>query len=101
MSDEVWKAMRAGPRQYLFEHVYLNPVAKREEAKVTGAYDYESLSYLYGKTGTHAGAIFEYAGRPAAASREQIACDYIAGERTDSYAVHTFEEYFIPKCWKN
>ena len=35
-----------------------------------------------------------------AASREQISCDYIAG-MTDSYAVHTFEEYFIPKCWKN
>ena len=34
-----------------------------------------------------------------AASREQIACDYIAG-MTDSYAVHTFEEYFVPKHGK-
>ena len=33
-------------------------------------------------------------------SREQAACDYIAG-MTDTYAIQKFEEYFIPESWKN
>lgn len=44
MSDEVWKAMR-GLRQYLFEHVYLNPVAKGEGGE-GDAYD-TNLYHIY------------------------------------------------------
>ena len=61
MSDEVWKAMR-GLRQYLFEHGIPESGGKGRRGE-GDAYDYESLSYLYGKTGTHAGAVFEYAGK--------------------------------------
>ena len=32
-------------------------------------------------------------------SKEQIICDYIAG-MTDTYAVKTFREIFIPESWK-
>lgn len=97
MSDEVWKAMR-GLRQYLFEHVYLNPVAKGEEAKVM--HMITNLYHIYMEKPELMPEQFLNMLENGAASREQIACDYIAG-MTDSYAVHTFEEYFIPKCWKN
>ena len=97
MSDEVWKAMR-GLRQYLFEHVYLNPVAKGEEAKVM--HMITNLYHIYMEKPELMPEQFLNMLENGTASREQIACDYIAG-MTDSYAVHTFEEYFIPKCWKN
>ena len=97
MSDEVWKAMR-GLRQYLFEHVYLNPVAKGEEAKVM--HMITNLYHIYMEKPELMPEQFFNMLQNGTASREQIACDYIAG-MTDSYAVHTFEEYFIPKCLKN
>ena len=31
-------------------------------------------------------------------SKETAVCDYVA-EMTDSYAINTFEEVFIPKGW--
>ena len=97
MSAEVRKAMY-GLRGFLFEHVYLNPAAKGEEKKaihmVTNLYHYyieypEFMPELY-RSMMERGE----------ASREQAACDYIAG-MTDSYAVQKFEEYFIPESWKN
>lgn len=97
MSDEVWKAM-CGLRQYLFEHVYLNPVAKGEEAKVM--HMITNLYHIYMEKPELMPEQFLNMLENDTASREQIVCDYIAG-MTDSYAVHTFEEYFIPKCWKN
>lgn len=97
MSEEVWKAMR-GLRQYLFEHVYLNPVAKGEEAKVM--HMITNLYHIYMEKPELMPEQFLRMMENGSASREQAVCDYIAG-MTDSYAVHTFEEYFIPKCWKN
>ena len=32
-------------------------------------------------------------------TRERVVCDYIAG-MSDSYAIDTFEELFVPKAWK-
>ena len=31
---------------------------------------------------------------------EQTVCDYIAG-MTDNYAIHKFNEIFVPKIWLN
>ena len=96
MSQEVREAM-FGLRSFLFEHVYLNPSAKGEEKKaihmVTNLYDYymeypELMPELYQRM-MECGKV----------SREQAACDYIAG-MTDTYAIQKFEEYFIPKSWK-
>ncbi len=97
MSQEVREAM-FGLRSFLFEHVYLNPSAKGEEKKaihmVTNLYDYymeypELMPELYQRM-MECGKV----------SREQAACDYIAG-MTDTYAIQKFEEYFIPESWKN
>ena len=32
-------------------------------------------------------------------SVERVVCDYISG-MTDQYAIHTFEEIFIPQGWE-
>jgi dGTPase len=97
MSEEVMCAMR-GLRQFLFEHVYMNPKAKGEESKaihmVTNLYEYyiehpEFLPEQYSQMLPE-----------QKAPLEQIVCDYIAG-MTDSYAVQKFQEYFIPESWKN
>lgn len=96
MSQEVGDALK-GLRQFMFEQVYQNPVAKSEEVKavnmITNLYEYysehmdvlpkEYLQMMYEKE----------------ISKEQIICDYIAG-MTDSYAVKTFQEYFVPESWK-
>lgn len=97
MSKGVERAMQ-GLRAFLFEHVYLNPAAKGEEAKavhmITNLYDY----YM-----EHPQLMPDQYRRMmemGESSKEQSVCDYIAG-MTDSYAVQKFQEYFIPESWKN
>lgn len=96
MSPEVWEATM-GLRRFMFDHVYMNPVAKGEEDKavnmITNLYEYyithlELLPDQY--------LVMMENGR---AEKEQIVCDYIAG-MTDTYAVKKFEEYFVPESWK-
>lgn len=95
MSEEIAEAMRT-LRDFLFQHVYFNPKAKGEEVRaesmVRQLFDYyyehpEELPEEYGsmiKSGEHT---------------EIVVCDYIAG-MTDSFAVHTFENLFVPKSWR-
>lgn len=94
MSEDVSEAA-AGLRQFLFENVYMNPSAKREEDKaknlVRNLYEYyirhfEKLPLQY--------IMMEKRGD----TKERIVCDYIAG-MTDTYAVKKFEEYFVPQSW--
>lgn len=97
MSQQVMEAAM-GLRKYLFEYVYQNPQAKREEEKaihmITNLYQY----YL-----NHISLIPESyleAAQRRGESLERVVCDYIAG-MTDSYAIKKFQEYFIPESWKN
>lgn len=96
MSEEVEEAMQ-GLRRFMFDNVYRNPVAKREENKavemVKNLYEYymehiEKLPDEYYRR-------MEFYGD----AREQVICDYIAG-MTDNYAVKVFQEIFIPESWK-
>jgi len=96
MSTEVEWALK-GLRQFMFENVYQNPVAKSEEVKainmITNLYEYYTL---------HMDALPEEYLKMMAEkniTKEQIICDYIAG-MTDTYAVKKFQEYFIPESWK-
>jgi len=79
---------------FMFEQVYTNPFCKSEEGK---AIDMVIWLYQY------------FAGRPEKLPEdyraitetegpERAAVDYIAG-MTDRFAVHTFEECFVPKGW--
>lgn len=96
MSEEIYEAA-SGLRQFMFEHVYLNPAAKSEEKKaihmIVNLYEYymEHLELLPEQ--------FLRMLDDGETCREQLVCDYIAG-MTDTYAVRKFEEFFIPKSWK-
>jgi dGTPase len=96
MSPEVDRAMK-GLRDFMFENVYNNPVAKSEEEKainmITKRYEY----YV-----RHLDALpkeFLIMMEEKGISEEQIICDYIAG-MTDTYAVKKFQEIFVPESWK-
>ena len=95
MSEEVAEAMQ-GLRKFMFENVYRNPVAKREENKAI-----EMMKKLYGYYMDHIEKLpDEYFRRMElfGDTKEQVICDYIAG-MTDNYAVKIFQEIFIPESW--
>ena len=78
---------------FMYESVYLNPRAKKEEKKVPGLIE----------------TLYRYLCRPDRLPEdmrriaqeegcERAACDYIAG-MTDHFAVQLFSTIFIPKSW--
>lgn len=95
MSEEVEHAMKA-LRKFMFEHVYSNSIAKREEGKaeslVKTLYDYyikhkDKLPLFY------RGLLAQ--GEPL----ERVVCDYVAS-MTDRFAISLYQELFIPKTWQ-
>ena len=94
MSETVQQAMK-DMRQFMFENVYENPVAKSEEGKAEML-----METLYQHFMKHIDDLPEEflnllsEGEP----REQIVCDYV-GAMTDRFAIATYEEIYIPKCW--
>lgn len=96
MSEEMSEAMK-GIRKFMFENVYRNPHAKREEHKAI-----EMVKRLYTYYQEHFDSLPEEYLRLMDVhndSKEQVICDYIAG-MTDNYAVKTFQELFVPESWK-
>lgn len=95
MSDEVEEAMHE-LRQFMFEHVYKNPVAKGEEVKARALL--EQLFYYYME---HMELIPKKytAMLEAGEKKDRIVCDYISG-MTDQYATTKFGEYFLPQAWQ-
>ena len=86
-----------GLRKFMFENVYHNLVAKREENKAV-----EMVKNLYEYYMEHIEKLpNEYYRRVElfGDTKEQVICDYIAG-MTDNYAVKIFQENFIPESWK-
>lgn len=95
MSEQTEGAMN-GLRNYMFRHVYFNPKAKGEEVRAESmirqlfGYYYENPEELPA----------EYKLMTESRERREIVvCDYIAG-MTDSFAVHTFQDIFVPKAWR-
>jgi dGTPase len=82
-------------RDFMFERVYLDSLAKTEEQKamyvIRRLYEYffEKPNYLPE----------EYIYLMERYGKEQAVCDYIAG-MTDRYAVRTFQDIFVPSPWK-
>ena len=94
MSDEVGQAT-AALRAYLFEHVYLNPLAKGEEMKakemLIKLFEYyvanpEKMPNTYRKNLESEGV-------------ERCVCDFVSG-MTDRYAIETYNDIFVPKVWR-
>lgn len=94
MSEDVERAMNA-IRAFMFDRVYLNPVAKAEEGKAEVLV--ETLYTHYVKNVDDLPE--EYLnllsiGEP----REKVVCDYV-GAMTDRFAVAKYDELYIPKSW--
>ncbi len=81
-------------RDYMFESVYKNPVAKGEETK---AVDLLEKLYIHFKKNTSEIPRL-YASRLESDGLDAVLCDYISS-MTDRYAVEVFKEVFIPKSW--
>lgn len=81
-------------RDYLFQKVYKNPIAKGEESKARAML--QALYTYYSKHPEKLPADFipqlDFDGM------SRVICDYIAG-MTDKYAIAKYEEIFIPTAW--
>ncbi len=83
-------------RAFLFERVYRNPTAKREEAK-----SIELVKTLFAWFTEHPDRMPELyqklirEGEPI----ERCVCDFISG-MTDRYAIETYNELFVPRVWR-
>lgn len=93
MDDEVQKAHNT-LHQYMFDYVYTNPICKSEEKKVKDLVG--KLYEFYVKDIDRLPK--EYRDIADEFGKYTAVCDYIAG-MTDSFAINTFEELFIPKGW--
>lgn len=82
-------------RDFMFERVYLDSLAKTEEKKAM--YVIEQLyEHFFEKSDS---LPEEYLHLIEQYGKEQAVCDYIAG-MTDRYAVRTFHSLFVPAPWK-
>lgn len=89
VSEKFWKL-----RAFMFEHVYLNQVAKREEGK--GKHVVEQLYRYYLE---HLELLpADFSKFIAQDGEARVAADYIAC-MTDRYAVMDYEKLFVPKEW--
>ena len=81
-------------REFMFERVYRNPVAKGEETKAK-----EMLKRLYAYYYNHPEALpADFQPQMSLEGMERTVCDYIAG-MTDNYAVDKYTKLFIPMGW--
>ncbi len=94
MSEEIGEAtMRL--REFLFDRVYRNPVAKSEEGKAK-----DMLMYLFDYYVKNPDRLpVFYQNRREVDSVPQCACDFIAG-MTDRYAIEVYSDICIPKVWR-
>ena len=93
MSDGVGREFEK-LRDFMFERVYFNPIAKREEGKAARVIEQLYLYYL-----GHIDSLpDEFKMHIEQDGRERIVSDYIAC-MTDRYAVNDYESKFVPKGW--
>ncbi len=94
MTAEVGEAMNE-LRNFLFEAVYFNPVAKGEEKKAK-----VMLRELFAYYKAHPEEMPEfYYKNTENESVERCVCDFISG-MTDRYAIDSFKKIFIPSVWQ-
>ena len=94
LSPSVEKAL-SDLREFMFENVYRNPVAKGQEVKARGM-----LQRMYEYYFKHPETLPEdFQPQLSFDGMERTVCDYIAG-MTDNYAVDKYTELFIPSGWQ-
>ena len=93
MTPSVQTAMLA-LREFMFERVYRNPVAKCEETKAR-----RIIQELYKYYIAHPEKLPEdFQPQLDLEGMPRVVCDYVAG-MTDNYAVYKFEEIYVPTAW--
>ncbi len=93
LSTQVEKALQE-LREFMFERVYRNPVAKGEENKAR-----EMLKHLYAYYYANPEALpADFQPQMSLEGMKRTVCDYIAG-MTDNYAVDKYTELFTPSGW--
>ena len=81
-------------RKFMFERVYLNPLAKSEEGKAKGV-----VRALYEYYCDHPELLDdEFRITLENEGKERAVADFIAG-MSDIYAISTYEHLFVPKSW--
>ena len=80
---------------FMYESVYLNPVAKGEERKVDGFIEQMFTHFVKNPAALPP----EYAAICEVEGAERAVCDYIAG-MTDNYALDVYHNLFIPRSWE-
>lgn len=94
MTKEVYDATME-LRKFLFDRVYIDSVAKIEEAKAR-----ELIARLYEYYVKHPEAMPAfYLGNCETEGVERSVCDFISA-MTDRYAVDKYRELFIPEAWR-
>lgn len=79
---------------FMYEHLYLNSEAKREEGKVDGI-----ISALFEHFMAHPDNLSEeYALIREQDGTARAVCDYIAG-MTDNFALEMYHDVFVPRGW--
>ncbi|MCL2036479.1 MAG: deoxyguanosinetriphosphate triphosphohydrolase [Oscillospiraceae bacterium] len=82
-------------RGFMFERVYRSPLVNSEKEKAIHV-----VQFLYGYYRKNSAEMPEfYRGLVERYGVERAVCDYISG-MTDSFAVDTFTELFVPRSWK-
>ena len=94
MSDPVAQAMKQ-MKNFMFENVYHNPMAKSEEGKAE-----RLMETLYRHFLKHIDAMpQEFLNLLSEGeAKEQVVCDYV-GAMTDRFAIATYDDIYIPKSW--
>jgi len=81
--------------EFMFGNVYKNPVAKGEEAKVSGI-----LLGIYGHYIKNPSLLpGEYKAIAERDGLDRAVCDYVSG-MTDKYAMYQYSSIFIPTAWQ-
>lgn len=94
MDDDIYDAtMRL--RSFLYERVYLNPVAKSQENKSRAL-----LIRLFEHYVKHADQLPElYRRYVEEEGIGRCVCDFLSG-MTDRYAIETYNELYVPRVWR-
>lgn len=87
-------AAMADLKQFMFDYVYFNPLAKGEEGKAE-----DMVCILFDYYMKHTDVLpGEYQDILVREGAERAVTDYIAG-MTDTYAVEQFERFYVPMRW--
>ena len=81
-------------KEFMFENVYTNPIAKSQEHKAEAL-----VKALYEFFLENANALpAEYQAIAMRDGLDRAVCDYISG-MSDRYAIKLYNDYFVPKGW--